>query len=131
MEASVFDAPVQAFADLFAANAKTFGRGPRKTDFEWAKLRLAGLRAWVDEMIYNNSDPGRSFAARDRGMATLLQGIRRLRYPKAKVAVWAHNGHITRDPEAFHWTSMGACLAAERPGQHGMIVLVSHAAATH
>ncbi len=48
-------------------------------------------------------------------MATLLLGIRKLRYPKAKVAVWAHNGHITRDPSAYDLTTMGSFLHAELP----------------
>jgi erythromycin esterase-like protein len=128
-EAAECDASVQAVEGLFVANARTFGRGARKVDFEWAKLRLAGLRAWLDEMIYNESDPQRSFAARDRGMAALLLGIRKLRYPKAKVAVWAHNGHITRDPEAYDLTTMGSFLDAELPGKYAVIGLVSHAAA--
>jgi erythromycin esterase len=128
-EAAVCDASVQAVEGFFAANARTFGRGARKVEFEWAKLHLTGLRAWLEEMIYNNSDPQRSFAARDRGMASLLLGIRKLRYPKAKVAVWAHNAHITRDPEAYGLPSMGSFLDAELPGKYAIIGLVSHAAA--
>lgn len=119
---------VQAVASHFQRDAAALTRRAGKTTFAWAKLRLAGLQAWLEEMIYYRSDINRAGTARDRGMATLFQGIRALRFPKAKVALWAHNAHIARDPTAFGFTNMGSFLAAELGGKYSVVGLVSHEA---
>lgn len=89
------------------------------------KLRLAGLQSWLEEMVYYRSDFPRAYAARDRGMAALFQGIRTLRYSKAKVALWAHNGHITRDPAAYGLTTMGSHLDAALGKKYVILGLTS------
>ena len=120
------DGAARAVAARFARDAKPLTRQVGKTDLAWAKLRLAGLQAWLEEMIYFNSDFPRAYEARDRGMATLFAGIRALRLPKtAKVAVWAHNGHVTRDPNAFSLTTMGSFLATSLRNKYVVLGLVS------
>ncbi len=119
------DAAVQAVAELLAANDKPFTQRVGKTDLAWVNLRLAGLQSWLEEMVYYRSDFPRAYAARDRGMATLFQGIRALRYSKAKVALWAHNGHITRDPAAYGLTTMGSHLAAALGKKYVILGLTS------
>jgi len=118
-----------AVAAYFASHARTLPRLVGKVDFAWAKLRLAGLAAWVEEMRWYGRDFPRSFAARDRGMATLFQGIRALRHAKSKIALWAHNGHITQDANAYGLTTMGSFLAQELKGKYATVGLVSHRAA--
>lgn len=65
-------------------------------ELEWARLHVVSLRAWEDEIFYLESDFGESFAARDKGMAYVAEAIRRIRFPEAKTALWAHNGHIAK-----------------------------------
>jgi erythromycin esterase-like protein len=123
------DGAAHAVAVHFQRDAAALTRRAGKSGFAWAKLRLTGLQGWLEEMVYYNSDFGRSRRARDRAMAALFQGIRALRYPKAKVALWAHNRHITRDPAAVAFgVNMGAILAAELRGRYAIVGLVSHEA---
>lgn len=83
----------------FARNAKTIVRRTSKTDFEWAKVRLVGLRGWEFQMWYPDS---RSFTGRDEAMAYTFQVIRKLRHPRAKIAVWAHNSHVSHAPHPLN-----------------------------
>jgi erythromycin esterase len=79
----------------FTRNARTIVRQTSKADFEWAKVRQVGLRAWELEIWYED---GRSYTSRDEGMAYAFQAFRKLRHPRAKIAVWAHNSHISHAP---------------------------------
>lgn len=74
---------------------------PFSSDVNWASVSSIGLRAYNDQMfnyamkiktgltIYNQ------YAARDRGMALVFQKMRELLAPKKKIALWAHNVHIS------------------------------------
>jgi erythromycin esterase-like protein len=79
----------------FSRNTRAIVRQTSKTDLEWAKVRLIGLRAWELEIWYED---GRSYTSRDEGMAYAFQVIRKLRHPRAKIAIWAHNSHISHAP---------------------------------
>lgn len=83
----------------FARNGKAIVRQTSKADFEWAKIRLVGLRGWEYQMFYPDS---RSYTGRDEAMAYAFQVIRKLRHPRAKVAVWAHNSHISHAPHPLN-----------------------------
>lgn len=88
-----------AIAEKFSREAKTIIRLTSKTDFEWAKVRLAGLQSWQEHRFYIRTDSVRSDEARDSGMASVLRSMQALRLPKkTKVAAWAHNFHISRAP---------------------------------
>lgn len=43
--------------------------------------------------------------ARDAAMADVLLSLRRLRYPAARVALWAHNYHVTRNSDTIEGTT--------------------------
>ncbi|HEX6862479.1 MAG TPA: erythromycin esterase family protein, partial [Thermoanaerobaculia bacterium] len=83
----------------FARNAKTILRQTSKADFEWAKVRRVGLRGWQSQMFYPDS---RSYTGRDEAMAYTFQVIRKLRHPRAKIAVWAHNSHVSHAPHPLN-----------------------------
>lgn len=117
-----------AVGELFTTQARSIAKKVGKTDFEWAKLRRAGVAAWAEEMLYYRPDGARSFAARDRGMATVLLGIRALRYPRSKVAVWAHNAHIAHDGTGWDSTVMGQHLTAALGSKYVVVGLASHEA---
>jgi len=118
-----------AIAELFATQSKAIAKKVGKSDFEWAKLRRAGLDAWMEEMFYaKHPERWRSFAARDRGMATVLLGIQAIRYPKSKIAVWAHNAHIAHDGAGWETTVMGQHLTAALGSKYVVVGLASHQA---
>jgi erythromycin esterase len=120
---------VQALQEIdghFQRNARTLQRQTSKKDFELAKLRLVGLRAWEDEVFYYNSDPIRSYSARDAGMAYAFQVLRGQRFPKAKVAVWAHNSHIARALLRAGERPMGSHLAAALGSNYVNLALASY-----
>ncbi len=94
-------------------NARAIQRRTSKVDYQIALLRLVGLRAWENE-AYNFTRSGAdSYTARDEGMAYAFRTLRALRFPKAKVAIWAHNSHISRAPHPLNrGLPMGSFLAA-------------------
>jgi erythromycin esterase len=125
-ETAACNGAARAVADRFAHDAAALIRQVGKTDFTWATLRLTGLQAWIEEMVYFDSDFERSFAARDRGMAALFLGIRALRMPGAKVAVWAHDAHIAKDGSGFGLVVMGSVLAGALGPRYATLGLVGH-----
>lgn len=61
----------------------------------WALLSLKALEGWEGQMFrWGTQNP---YTPRDEAMAYALTEIRRLRFPKAKTIIWAHNGHIMMD----------------------------------
>jgi erythromycin esterase len=117
---------LQEIEGHFQRNARTLQRQTSKADFEIAKLRLVGLRAWEDESFYYFSDGLRSYSARDAGMAYALQVLRNLRFPKVKVVVWAHNSHIARSVLPAGERPMGSHLAAALGSSYVNLALTAH-----
>jgi len=73
--------------------------------------RHAELRRQVEELRRAGDDAAARYAARDRAMAENLAWILE---DEAKVVVWAHNGHVTRDTSRIFGgaaASMGMHLA--------------------
>ena len=122
-------AATAAIAELFAAQSKAIVKKVGKTDFAWAKVRREALDAWMETMLWaKHPERWRSFAARDRGMAAVLLGIRDIRHPKSKVAVWAHNAHIAHDGSGWETTVMGQHLTAALGSKYVVVGLASHQA---
>lgn len=104
---------LQEVEEHFQRNARTIQRQTSKLDLEMAKLRLVGLRAWEYEAYYRARNDGLSYTYRDEGMAYALRTLRALRFPKSKIAVWAHNSHVSRDAHPINGgRPMGSFLAA-------------------
>jgi erythromycin esterase-like protein len=84
---------------------------PARAAVEWAKINALGLRAWEDEAYYAERNPARGYEARDRGMSTAFQRIRKLKVGAAKTAIWAHNSHISKQSRlTLGVTTMGTFL---------------------
>src|SRR5262249_44770186 len=86
-----------------------------KHDLEIAKIRRNGLRAWQEEIFYQESDLARSFQARDDAMASTIQALPGLLFRgEPRIAVWAHNAHLAKDGTLYYngYTDMGSLLAA-------------------
>lgn len=60
----------------------------------WARIHLRSEQAWQSQLYFFFTDFVSSYAAREAGMAELLPALHSLRFPHAKVAVWAHDGHV-------------------------------------
>ncbi|HYQ84719.1 MAG TPA: erythromycin esterase family protein, partial [Rubrobacter sp.] len=77
---------------LFAANEPSIVGQTSAEDLAWARLHLVGQQAWQEQIyLYSRNNPQRWYEVRDEGMAYAFQAIRELRFPKEKVAIWAHN----------------------------------------
>jgi erythromycin esterase len=82
---------------LFDEKELEIARATSTEALAWARVHLISVRAFQEEMFFIDSDWSRGFAARDRGMALVAAAIRQIRFPHARVALWAHNGHIMKD----------------------------------
>lgn len=87
---------LRAVEQMFDRDARQITRQTNRWDFGWARIHLASLRAWSDQL---HEDPNTS-DARDYGMAYVFQAMRQLAFPRAKAVIWAHNFHIARDGKA-------------------------------
>lgn len=109
----------------FRADAQALIRQTSKQDLELARLFLVGLRAW--ENMNFEKDPGRSFTYRDEAMAYAFQTLRAMRFPRSKVAVWAHNSHISRSVHPFNGGRvMGMYLAESLKKNYVNLALASY-----
>lgn len=86
----------------------------------YARIHLVGLQAWEEEIFYLESDIDRAGRARDRGMAYVAQALRNLRWPHARTALWAHNGHIAKraGDSGYIAVDMGTILANDLGDQN-------------
>jgi erythromycin esterase-like protein len=107
------------------ADAQSLIRQTSKQDLELAKLFLVGLRAW--ENMNFEQDAGVSFAYRDEAMAYAFQALRAMRFPRAKVAIWAHNSHISRSNHTLNGARvMGMYLAESLKSNYVNIALTAY-----
>jgi erythromycin esterase len=99
-----------------------------RAEVEWAKIRSIGLRAWQGEEYYFDRDFPRAYTSRDRGMASVLQRIRKLKVGSQKTAVWAHNSHIGKGGYQFEergFTVMGDWLSREMGHRYASVALAA------
>ena len=103
----------------------------------YLRLRVLGIGAWDLQVYTFDGVPGgepdtvASLEARDRGMATSLRELARLRAPDARVAVWAHNTHLAQQQDRVRGyyggaRSMGTFLRAELAGAYVAIALAGY-----
>jgi erythromycin esterase len=101
-------------------------------DLALARVALVALRAMNGQMFHLFREPAKAYDARDLGMADVLMGLRALRAPGAKTAVWAHNRHITTrgtelvsDADGLSWHATGSVLAERLGTKYAAIGLVA------
>ncbi len=110
----------------FDTNEKDIERQTSAEDLAWARVHLVGLRAWQVVAFYIDTDILRGIDARDEAMAYVAEAIHDLRFPHARTALWAHNGHIAlRGAEAYSGTDMGTHLKAVLGSQYKAIALTA------
>lgn len=81
----------------FDAHEKAIVRATSREALGWARVYLASATAWQELIYFLRTDFGRAYSAREAGMAYSLLAIHALRFPHAKTALWAANGHLWRD----------------------------------
>lgn len=103
---------LSAASDLFIENRRKIIRATSKDDLAWAQIHLVSAQSWQEEIFFIDLDFFRSYAARDRGMAFVATAMRDLLFPRARTALWAHNGHVIKNgPVASNGlTTMGTFL---------------------
>ncbi|HEX9945841.1 MAG TPA: erythromycin esterase family protein [Thermoanaerobaculia bacterium] len=115
-----------AIASYFDENEKALVERTSREELAWARIRLVGQQTWQEEIFFIRADFFRGYTARDRGMAYVAQAIRDLRFPHARVALWAHNGHIIHDAVPYVGTpAMGNFLSAELDGHYVTVALTA------
>jgi erythromycin esterase-like protein len=120
-------AALAGVAAYFDGERKAIEKRTSLEDLAWARVSLVGQQAWQEEAFYLFDDGVRSALARDRGMAEVAQAIRGLRFPHARTALWAHNGHIAKNgATAYLGTDMGTHLAADLGHKYQAIGLGAH-----
>lgn len=81
----------------------------------WVDLAIVEARSRIALVRMRSLPMEESNVVRDRAMADNLDFVLDKLYPKQKVMVWAHNGHISYAPESSGgWKPMGAWLAERR-----------------
>ena len=103
---------LSATAELFEESRREIIRATSRDDVAWARIHLVSAQSWQELIFFLASDFHRAYAARDQGMAFVAAAIRDIRFPRARVALWAHNGHINKNgPDASNGlTTMGTFL---------------------
>ena len=92
----------------------------------WARIHLVGLRAWEGIAFHFDSDVVARVEARDRGMAYVAEAIRAIRFPDARTALWAHNGHIAKDRFIANARVMGDFLERSLGRRYRSVALVAY-----
>jgi erythromycin esterase-like protein len=85
---------LSAVAAYFAENEAAIRQQSSLGALGWARIHLQSEQAWQKEIHYFFTDFLTSCGAREVAMPGLVQAIRDLRFPHAKVALWSHNAHI-------------------------------------
>lgn len=117
---------LDAISQHFTTDAKKIIKQTSKSDLEWAKLRLVGLRAEEDLIAFGGTSHGESNAALGAGFAYNIVKLRDLLAPKAKVVVWAGNSQVsTGGPAAPPWdfVTMGTLLRQSQATKYLAIAL--------
>lgn len=111
---------------LFDEERRNIIRQTSKEDFEWAKIRLVGVRGWEEAVYDLEGDPIRRFEARDKAMAYVFEHIRKLKVGNARTAVWGHNAHIVHhETEVNGYTGMGTWLKERFGHKYAVVALTA------
>ncbi|HKI02707.1 MAG TPA: erythromycin esterase family protein [Thermoanaerobaculia bacterium] len=115
-------------AAFFDREEKAIERQTSQEELGWARIHLVGQQAWQEEIFFIDTDIERGGKARDRGMAYVVQAIHELRFPHARTALWAHNGHLAKKVGSTNYEAveMGTLLADQLKSKYAVIGLVAH-----
>ncbi|MEL6189523.1 MAG: erythromycin esterase family protein, partial [Myxococcota bacterium] len=108
------------------------------SDVEELERALIGIRAFHLQSFYSernalNPTPSRklSYVSRDRGMARIALRQRDVDFPGQKIAIWAHNSHISRAHHQVegYWggaRSMGTFMAEALADDYFALMVTGH-----
>lgn len=97
---------LEAVQKLFDEEGSRIAAETSSLDFEYARLRLLGLKSWQGQMYHFTRRQFRaSTESRDSGMAQAFKTLRELRHPRLKTAIWAHSFHIAKDADRAGWNA--------------------------
>jgi len=77
---------------------------PQKDSTSFERMVIKNLLTGSSAGVARLSKVGDYLAMRDRQMAENLQWLVRYKYPHEKIIVWAHNGHILKNPNQIKGT---------------------------
>ena len=109
------DACIQALEEIgahFEQNRSDVVRRTSEQDFEVARLRVVGLRAWENQVFLIAHDFAAGYNARDEGMAYAFFTMQAMKAPGVKTVVWADNSHVARTTLPTGERPLGSYLAA-------------------
>jgi erythromycin esterase-like protein len=87
---------VRAVRDLLTTRRTEFTTATSREDFERTRLATVALDAFEGQAYeYFGRDVNKGYAIRDAGMFEVFQSLRALKAKPPRVAVWAHNGHLS------------------------------------
>jgi erythromycin esterase len=114
-------------AAFFDANEHHLEQQTSPEALGWARVHVVAQQAW-QEMIFSIADDfTRAAGARDRGMAHLAQAVAALRFPHDRVALWAHNGHVSQDGTvSIQLDTMGTHLAESLGSKYVTLAMTAH-----
>jgi erythromycin esterase len=117
-----------AAGELFDEEEARIVRATSREDLAWARVHLVSAQTLQESIFYYHTDPARAYSARDRGMAAVAAAIREIRFPHARVALWAHNAHVMKNaPESsYALENMGTFLDEEFGQQYAAIALTAY-----
>ena len=112
-EVERLDATVEAVTERWLEAAGTYAA--RSSRQEWLlALQHARILRQVHEQRRTGEDAKARFMIRDRAMAENVEWILEQEAPQSSMVLWAHNGHVARDPRGIFdgaVVSMGMHLA--------------------
>jgi erythromycin esterase-like protein len=93
---------VEDVESWFLENEAQAIQGSSADELEYARLRAIGIKRNTTKNYYKlKGDWGKSYEHRDWAMAYAFNKFREMRFPEAKIALWAHNWHIAQDTPAM------------------------------
>jgi len=122
-------AGLDAVERLFDDEEPSLVRRTSRWDFARARMSLVGLRSWQGYAYHAGlRDFASSHESRDSGMAYVLQSIRKLRHPKSRTVIWAHNFHIAQRLEEtpFRTRTMGSFLREAFGSSYVSLALIAY-----
>jgi erythromycin esterase len=121
-------APVDAF---IRANEASIVAQSSREHFEMFRLAYVGVRSWEYEMYFYD-DWTKGSGARDEAMADVFETLKALRHPNAKIALWAHNYHLSAantKTDPYPWAgpkTMGELIAEKEGARYAPIGLIGY-----
>lgn len=122
----------------FSANAARLSQAASSEVFELAALSARSYQAYQKQLMASaNANLPASIAARDEGMFDTFTTLRRVKFPSARVVLWAHNFHLLMNhtqvflDAAANGLTLGTRLARSLGSTYAPVALVGYEVKTN